>query len=77
MDEAIKVVIGVFTGFVSLAIVSVIVSQRSQTPQVIQASASALSNVVAAAVNPVHTQNDNANLAVPQFGGIKTPQPGF
>jgi hypothetical protein len=61
MDEAVKVAVGIFTGFVTLAIISVIISRNSQTPQVIQAVSSAVSNIVAAAVNPVHTAHTNGD----------------
>jgi len=50
-----EIIIGIFTGTITVAIIAVIVSRQSQTPQVIQASASALANVVGAAVMPVAT----------------------
>jgi hypothetical protein len=68
MDEAVKVAVGIFTGFVTLAIISVIISRQSQTPQVIQAVSSAVANIVAAAVNPVHTAATNANPAASVHG---------
>ena len=77
MDEAVKITVGIFTGFISLALISVIISRKSQTPQVIQAFSSGLSNIVAAAVNPVNTATTNANLSVPGFGGTHAPQSGF
>lgn len=67
MDDVFKYIVAVFTGVVTLAIISVIISRKSQTPQVIQAAASALSNVVAAAVNPVNTASTNANLGAITF----------
>lgn len=77
MDEAVKVAVGIFSGFVTVAIISVIISRQSQTPQVIQATSTALANVVAAAVQPVHTSQSNANLSIPAFGGVQMPQRGF
>lgn len=47
-----EVLIGLFTGTITVAIVAVIVSNKSQTPQVIQSVASALANVIGAAVKP-------------------------
>jgi uncharacterized membrane protein YjjP (DUF1212 family) len=76
MDEAIKVAIGMFTGIVTIAILSVIVSRKSQTPQVIQATASGLSSIVAAAVNPIHTAATNSNPTAPGIGAYTTPQFG-
>lgn len=69
-DEFIKILVGLFAGVVTLATISVVISRKSQTPQVIQATASALSNVVAAAVNPVHTSATNSNLSVPSALGV-------
>lgn len=52
---------------IGLAILSVIVSKRSQAPDVIQASASALSSVISAAVNPVTTAATNSNPGANTF----------
>lgn len=52
---------------IGLAILSVIVSKRSQAPDVIQASASALSSVISAAVNPITTAATNGNPALSTF----------
>lgn len=71
MDEIVQAGIGVFTGIVTLAIISVIISRKSQTPQVINAFSSALANVVAAAVNPINTATTNGNLGLNSFS---TPQ---
>ena len=53
MEKVGEVIIGIFTGTITVAIIAVVVSRNSQTPQVIQSAASALSNVIAAAVTPV------------------------
>lgn len=52
MEKFGEVALGVFAGVITLAIISVIIAPSSQTPQVIQAFASALANVVGAAVKP-------------------------
>lgn len=71
MDEFVSIIVGMFTGVVVLATISVVVSRKSSTPQVIQAGATALSNVVAAAVSPVHTASTNANpFAAPLLGNV-------
>lgn len=69
-DELVDAAIGIMVGVVSLATLSVIVSKKSSTPQVIQATGAALSKIVAAAVNPVHTASTNSNLFVPSFNGL-------
>lgn len=53
MDEAGKGIIAIVTGIIGLAIAAVIVGAKAQTPAVIQAGGSALSSVIAAAVQPV------------------------
>jgi len=77
IDEFVKVGVGLFTGIVTVALISVIISRQSQTAEVIQATGSALSNIVATAVNPVHTSNMNSNLTVPPLGGAVGGNPGF
>lgn len=71
MDKLSEAWIAIATAIIGLAMVSVIISRRSQAPQVIQASSSALSNVIAAAVNPVATASTNGNLGANTF---VTPQ---
>ena len=67
MEKIGEILIGIFTGTITVAIISVIVSRQSQTPQVIQAGASALANVVNAAVTPVPTQGN------PTLNSFATP----
>jgi hypothetical protein len=55
--------IAVIGGIIGLAIVAVIVAQKAQTSQVIQAGGSALASVIGAAVKPVVSSGGN------QFGG--------
>lgn len=50
---------------VAVAIVSVLVSKKSQTPAVIQASGSAFSNALGVAESPVTGATYNINLSYP------------
>jgi hypothetical protein len=50
---------------VTVAIVSVIVSRKAQTPAVIQATGSAFSNALAVAESPVTGAQYNVNLSYP------------
>lgn len=50
---------------VALAVVSVVVSKKAQTPQVIQASGSAFSNALAVAESPVTGATYNVDLSYP------------
>lgn len=73
MDEIGRVVLAIFGGVITLAIVSTLVSKNSAFPAAIQASSSALANVVAAAVNPVHTSSTNGNLGLTAFSTPNIP----
>jgi hypothetical protein len=53
------------TAIVALGIVSVLVSKKSQTPAVIQASGSAFSNALGVAESPVTGATYNINLSYP------------
>ena len=53
MDDISKIIFAFFGGMITIALVSVVVSRKSQAPQAIQAVSSAIGNIVAAAVNPV------------------------
>lgn len=67
MQDIGKVILAIFGGVVGLAIISVIISKKSQTPQVLQAASSALANIVSAAVNPANTAATNGNLGANVF----------
>lgn len=73
MDKIGQVVLAIFGGVITLAIISVIISKKSQSPQVLQAASSALANVVAAAVNPVNTAATNGNLGLTAFSTPTIP----
>lgn len=45
--------VGIVSGIIMLAIISVVLSQKANTPQVLQAGGSALSAILNAAVSPI------------------------
>lgn len=53
MDDASKLIYAFLGGIVAVAIVAVVVSKKSQAPAAVQSIGSAISSIVAAAVNPV------------------------
>lgn len=67
MEKGLQAILAVVSAIIGLAILSVIIGRKSQAPQVIQASASALSQVISAAVNPVATASTNGNLGSNAF----------
>jgi hypothetical protein len=67
MDKIGSMIIAIFGGVITLAIVSVLISKKSSFPAAIQAGSSALANVVAAAVNPVNTASTNGNNGLTAF----------
>jgi hypothetical protein len=67
MEDVEKIILAVFGGIITLAIVATFVGKNSKAPAVIQSSGSFLSNIVAAAVNPVNTASTNGNLGINAF----------
>ena len=71
MDNFSSILLTIFGGIITLALVSVIVGRKSQAPQAIQAIGGAISNVVAAAVNPVSADygfgNGNSTSTSPAY----------
>jgi hypothetical protein len=65
MNTLTEALVTIATAIVGLAIVSVLVSRKAQTPQVIQASGSAFSNALAVAESPVTGASYNVNLSYP------------
>ncbi|PWT78031.1 MAG: hypothetical protein C5B60_01750 [Chloroflexi bacterium] len=61
--------ITVVTLVIGLAMLAVVLSKRAQTPTVIQASGTALANVIGAAVAPLGSGNSN-------FGATNFGSPG-
>jgi hypothetical protein len=60
-----EMIVTIATAIVGLAVVSVLVSKKSQTPAVIQASGSAFSNALGVAESPVTGAQYNINLSYP------------
>jgi PRD1 phage membrane DNA delivery len=75
MNTLTEALVTIATAIVGLAIISVLVSNKAQTPAVIQASGSAFSNALAVAESPVTGATYNVNLSYPgtdmstSFGG--------
>lgn len=67
MDNLEKIILAVFGGVITIAIISTFVGKNSQAPAVIAASGTFLSNIVAAAVAPINTATTNGNLGVNTF----------
>lgn len=65
MNTFTEMIVTIATAIVGLAIVSVLVSRKSQTPAVIQASGSAFSNALAVAESPVTGATYNIDLSYP------------
>lgn len=56
-DQLISGVVTVATAIVGIAILAVLVSRQSQTPQVLSAAGSAFSGAIGAAVSPITGQS--------------------
>jgi len=53
MDKAVTSVIAVLTAIIAVAIVAVVVSKRSSTPQVLQSAGTAFSGIITTALGPI------------------------
>jgi hypothetical protein len=73
MNTLTEMLVTIATAIVGLAIVSVLVSKKSQTPAVIQSAGSAFSNALGVAESPVTGATYTMNLSYPDtsmsFGG--------
>ena len=65
MNTLTEALVTIATAIVGLAIISVLVSNKAQTPAVIQASGSAFSNALAVAESPVTGASYNVDLSYP------------
>lgn len=65
MSTFAEMVTTIALAIVTLAIVSVVVSKKAQTPQVIQASGSAFSNALGVAESPVTGATYHIDLSYP------------
>lgn len=70
MHPAIEAIVTVFTAIIGVAILSIIVSPKAKTSQVIQAAASGFSNSLATAMTPVTGYPMNINTSYPDQGGF-------
>ncbi len=73
MNGVLNATLAIVSGVIGLAIVSVLMSKRSQTPQVIQSAGGALASVITAATNPYTGQSGpnshSPGLVNSNFGG--------
>jgi hypothetical protein len=65
MNTFTEMIVTIATAIVGLAIVSVLVSRKSQTPAVIQSAGSAFSNALGVAESPVTGASYSLNLTYP------------
>lgn len=70
MNEFGNSALALIAAIIGLAIISVIIGQKSQAPQAIQAFGTEIATVVRAAVNPIATAATNGN---PANGSFSTP----
>lgn len=83
MRELLEPIVGIASLIVGVAIVAVLVSQRSNTTGVLQAAGSAFSNALGVATAPVTGTRTNLNLSYPtsplggSFGGFSMNQIGM
>lgn len=76
MNQFFETITTIALAVVAVAIVSVIVSKKAQTPQVLQAGGSAFSNALAVAESPVtgakyqvHLEYPGSGYQLPDFSG--------
>lgn len=69
MNSLTEAVVTILTAVVGVAILAVLVGQRSQTANVIQAAGSAFSNSLAVAESPVTNAQITPNLNYPNVSG--------
>jgi hypothetical protein len=65
MNTFVEAMVTIVLAIVGLGVVSVLVSKRAQTPQVIQAAGSALGNTMGVAESPVTGATYQINLSYP------------
>jgi len=69
LHEVTSTIVGIVALLAAVAVVSVLVSKKAQTPQVIQASGSALGNDLGVAVSPVTGNQYQIDLSYPGESG--------
>jgi PRD1 phage membrane DNA delivery len=70
MDRITEGIVTVFIAIIGVAILSVLVSPKARTSQVIQATASGFGNDLGVAVSPVTGNQYAINLSYPNQGGV-------
>jgi hypothetical protein len=65
MNTFVEAMVTIVLAIVGLGVVSVLVSKKAQTPQVIQAAGSALGNTMGVAESPVTGATYQINLSYP------------
>ena len=70
MSQLTEAMVTIFTAIVGVAILSVLVSSKSQTPQVLQAFGSMFSNALGVATSPVSGNSVNIDTSYPTAGGM-------
>ena len=68
MEEVSKMLVGIVSLIVAVAIVALLVSRNAQTPQVIQSMGSALANNLGVAESPVTGATYQVNTSYPGYG---------
>lgn len=68
MNQATETIVTIATAIVGVAIIAVLVSQRSNTANVIQAMGSAFTNALGVAVSPVNGSPVQVNTSYPNQG---------
>lgn len=68
MNSMVEAVVTIALAIAGVAMLSVLVSKKAQTPQVIQAAGSAYSNALGVAISPVTGQTYSLNLSYPSGG---------
>jgi hypothetical protein len=72
-EKLVEAIVTIATAIVGLAIISVLVSKKAQTPAVIQAAASGFNNALGVAESPVTGATYHIDLSYPSsspFGGF-------
>lgn len=68
MRDIVQAVVSIAIAIIGVAILSVLVSPKARTSQVIQASASGFSNALAVSMTPVTGEHVNINTSYPGSG---------
>lgn len=70
MDSITEAIVTIFVAIIGVAILSVLVSPKARTSEVIQATASGFSNSLATAMTPVTGERVRIDTSYPSRGGF-------